>query len=186
MEADVELLDAARTLNKDALAKIFDLYSSPLYGYALRLCEDPVIADHVIGDVFAKLLEQFSSGHGPRTNLRSYLYEAAYHQILDEQHFSRRRIPLETTELLRQDRRAAYMSLEDPLLFKQILDAIRKNITKDQRHVIILRFLEGFSLLETAAIMGKKVSNIKVIQNRAIAALRKALEVNRNSIRSIC
>jgi RNA polymerase sigma factor (sigma-70 family) len=45
----------------------------------------------------------------------------------------------------------------------------------DQRHVIILRFLEGFSVHETAVIIGKEESNVKVIQNRAIAALRRAL-----------
>ena len=79
MEADAQLLDRARMLDKAALGKIFDLYSSPLYCYALRLCGDPALADHVVGDVFAKLLDQFSSGKGPSANLRSYLYEIAYH-----------------------------------------------------------------------------------------------------------
>ena len=45
-----------------------------------------------------------------------------------------------------------------------------------QRHVVILRFMEGMSLKETAAITGKKINNVKVIQNRAIAALHKALD----------
>jgi DNA-directed RNA polymerase specialized sigma24 family protein len=35
--------------------------------------------------------------------------------------------------------------------------------------------MEEFSLEETAAIMGKKVNHVKVIQNRAIAKLRKAI-----------
>jgi DNA-directed RNA polymerase specialized sigma24 family protein len=41
--------------------------------------------------------------------------------------------------------------------------------------VIILRFLEDFSLKETAEIIGKDVNNIKVIQNRGISKLRKTL-----------
>ena len=36
-------------------------------------------------------------------------------------------------------------------------------------------FLKTFSLKETAEIIGKEVNNIKVIQNRGIAKLRKAL-----------
>jgi len=48
-------------------------------------------------------------------------------------------------------------------------------LTEDQRHVIVLRFLEGFSLRETADIIGKQVYNVKVIQNRGIVKLRKAL-----------
>jgi RNA polymerase sigma-70 factor, ECF subfamily len=179
MEADAQLLDRARMLDKAALGKIFDLYSSPLYCYALRLCGDPALADHVVADVFAKLLDQFSSGKGPSANLRSYLYEIAYHRIIDEQRSSRRRVPLETVEWIRQDRNAAYTSLEDLLLFKQILHAMRHALSNDQRHVVILRFLEGFSLRETATITGKNVQNVKVIQSRAIVALRKALGNNR-------
>ena len=53
--------------------------------------------------------------------------------------------------------------------------AIRNDLTEDQRHVIVLRFLEGFSLRETADIIGKQVYNVKVIQNRGIVKLRKAL-----------
>jgi RNA polymerase sigma-70 factor (ECF subfamily) len=52
---------------------------------------------------------------------------------------------------------------------------VRTELTPDQRHVIILRFLEEFSLRETAAIIGKKVEHVKVIQGRAIARLRKFL-----------
>jgi RNA polymerase sigma-70 factor (ECF subfamily) len=55
------------------------------------------------------------------------------------------------------------------------MQAIREELTEDQRHVIILRFLEGFSLRETAKIVGKQVNYVKVIQNRGIAALRKVL-----------
>jgi RNA polymerase sigma-70 factor (ECF subfamily) len=61
-------------------------------------------------------------------------------------------------------------------MFEQILRAIRNELTDDQRHVIILRFLEEFSLRETAAIIGKEINHVKVIQNRALAKLRRALE----------
>jgi RNA polymerase sigma-70 factor, ECF subfamily len=174
--SDAHLLEAARKMNKDALVKIFDRYSPALYNYAFRLCNDALAADNVVGDVFAKLLDQFAAGNGPTTNLRSYLYEMAYHLIVDESRFSNRVAPLEAVDLLQYDGYAATVSLENQVLIKTVMIAIRKHLTKDQRHVVILRFLEGFSLNETATIIGKEVTHIKVIQNRAIAALRKALD----------
>ena len=54
--------------------------------------------------------------------------------------------------------------------------AINKVLTDDQRHVVILRFLEGFDIKETAEILGKEVNNIKVIQHRALSKLREALQ----------
>jgi RNA polymerase sigma-70 factor (ECF subfamily) len=57
-----------------------------------------------------------------------------------------------------------------------LVSAMNSELTEDQRHVIILRFLEDFSLKETAQVIGKEVNNVKVIQNRGITKLRKALE----------
>src|SRR5436190_1632041 len=176
METDLELLNAARMMNKDALVKIFDLYSSALYKYALRVCGDPGMADTLVGDVFAKLLDQLSAGKGPTANLRSYLYETTYHWILDEARYARRRVPLEVTDWLRQDANSDSQRVEDKLLFQQVQYALQNELTEDQRHVIILRFLEAFSIRETARILSKKEDHVKVIQSRAIAKLRKAVE----------
>ena len=163
-------------MNQDALVKIFDRYASALYKYAFRLCRDRVTADQIVGDVFAKLLDQLASGNGPTANLRSYLYESTYHRLVDEARYSQRRVSLEVTDCFQQGIDSALLRLEDQILFEQILFSIRNELTDDQRHVIILRFLEEFSLRETAAIIGKKVDHVKVIQLRAIAALRKCLD----------
>lgn len=176
METELELLDAARRMDQDTLVRIFDLYASPLYKYALRLCGDPVKADHLVGDVFTTLLEQFSAGNGPRANLRSYLYQTMYHRIIDEARSARHSAPLEAAEFLAGYAHSSSLSLEDQVIFKQIIHTVRNELTDDQRHVILLRFLEEFSLQETAAILGKELNHIKVIQNRALAKLRKCLD----------
>lgn len=184
METDVELLNAARMMDKDALVKIFDLYSAPLFSYALRLCGDALLADQIVGDVFAKLLDQLAAGNGPRSHLRSYLYQTTYHQIIDEARHSKRRAPLEAAQWLEQDAGSAFfLSMENQVMLKQIWEAIQKELTNDQRHVVILRFLEGFSLRETAAIISRKAEHVKVIQSRAVAKLRKACRYN--EIRSV-
>ena len=175
METEVELLNSAKQWDKEALAKIFDLYASAIYNYALRLGQDPILADHIVGDVFAKLLEQLAFGKGPKHNLRSYLYQTTYHMIVDRGRTLHRSAPLEVAESFRDERHSISVSLEDQLMMDIVLKSIWNDLTDDQRHVIILRFLEGFNLNETAAILGKQVGHIKVIQNRAITKLRKAL-----------
>jgi len=174
-ESDLTLLEGARQMDREALVRIFDMYSPAIYNYAFRLCSDALMADYIVGDVFAKLLEHLSAGRGPSSNLRSYLYEMAYHLVVDEARYSNRTTMIEKVDLMPQDEYSSNISVEDQVLFKTIMRAIRTHLTVDQRHVIVLRFLEGFSVHETAAIIGKEESNIKVIQNRAIAALRKAL-----------
>lgn len=176
METDVTLLDAARQMNADALAEIFDSYAPALYKYVLRLCSDPVMADHIVGDVFTKLLGNLSAGKGPSSNLRSYLYEMAYHLVIDAARYSHRSAPIEMADFIQYDAHSTSASFENRVLFETVRQAIQNDLTDDQRHVIILRFLEGFSLKETAVILGKEVGNVKVIQSRAIGVLRKALD----------
>ena len=176
MENELPLLNAVRKMDKEAIVKVFDLYASPLYNYALRLCGEPVLADHIVGDVFAKLIEQIVAGNGPRSNLRSYLYETAYHLIVDEARSSHRRAPLEAVATLKPEVRSGQQGSEEKLILERVVAAIQHDLTSDQRHVIILRFLEEFSLRETAAILGKDVGHVKVIQSRALAKLRKVFE----------
>lgn len=88
----------------------------------------------------------------------------------------RRWAPLDALTARRADARSGWEGFEDRILYEMILHAIQRALTEDQRHVIILRFLEGFNLREIAAILGRDVSHIKVIQNRAIAKLRKVFE----------
>ena len=166
-------------MDRCALIKIFDLYSPALYKYALRLCSDPVTADHIVGDVFAKLLDQLSAGNGPSTNLRSYLYESAYHRIVDETRYRQRRVSLEVMDWLYRDANSTMSAWEDRIMFEQVLHVMQNKLSHDQRHVIVLRFLEGFSIRETAKILGKREDHVRVIQNRAIKLLRRILEPQR-------
>jgi len=181
---DFSLMEDARTMDREALIAIFDRFAVPLYNFAMRLCGDPIKADQAVGDVFTKFLEQLAAGKGPRTNLRSYLYEMMRNLLVDGFRRSRREVPLELTEseLEKENApRSMDSNLENKLVMDALILAIKGKLTADQRHVIVLRFAEGFSLLETAQIVGKAAGTVKVTQNRAIAKLRKVLsgsEVN--------
>ncbi len=177
MKDTVSLLKAAQKLDEEALTAIFDEFAPAIYKYALRLCHDAITADNIVGDVFAQLLEQFAGGKGPRTNLRSYLYQTAYHLVVDRSRDEKHTAPLEIAVNLHDKGQPAstQSQIEERVLMEALVSAMNSELSEDQRHVIILRFLEDFSLKETAEIIGKDVNNIKVIQNRGISKLRKTL-----------
>jgi len=164
-------------MDAGALAKVFDLYASGLYKYVYRRCGHAIVADQIVGDVFAKLLEQLSVGCGPGSNLRSYLFEIAHHLVVDHIRYSHRMAPIGIFDFTCP---AAYteMAVEQQMLLEGIWRAIRDDLTGLQRDVILLRFMEGFSLKETARILGKTVGGVKLAQNRAMAALRKSLQAD--------
>jgi RNA polymerase sigma-70 factor (ECF subfamily) len=163
------------SLNGEQLTKIFDMYSSAIYRYTLRLCSDPLESDNIVGDVFAQLLEQFSIGKGPTTNLRSYLYQTAYHLIIDRNRDNRKSAPLEAAVNLPEKDVNPELEVSQKQLIHSLRLAMKDVLTEDQRHVIVLHYLEGLKAREIAEIIGKEESNIKVILNRARAALRRSL-----------
>jgi RNA polymerase sigma-70 factor (ECF subfamily) len=55
-----------------------------------------------------------------------------------------------------------------------VRDAILK-LGAERRQVVVLRFIEGMSIAEVAAALGKSESNVSVIQHRALHDLRRLL-----------
>jgi RNA polymerase sigma-70 factor (ECF subfamily) len=169
------LLKAAKRLDQAALAKIFDQYAPVIYNYILRLCQDPIQADQIVGDVFARFLDQLAVGQGPRTNLRSYLYQTAYHLFIDQIRDHQRAAPIEIVEYVAPENDSVQTLVENRALLDTVMIAINNNLTEEQRHVVVLRFLEGLSLKETAQIVGKNAKSVKALQSRGIAKLRQVL-----------
>jgi len=174
MDRDLTYLAAARNTNQEALLAIFDLHAPALYNYAFFLCDSVLIADQIVGGVFTRLSEDLLAGRGPRINLRFYLYGIAYRLLVDETQFS----DSPSADILRWrdiHRGNTHLNDEDRPYIEIVQRALRNDLKIDQRHVVVLRFMAGFSVKETAAIIGKTVTNVKVIQNRAMAALREAI-----------
>ncbi|HSB66225.1 MAG TPA: sigma-70 family RNA polymerase sigma factor [Anaerolineales bacterium] len=174
MKDEPALLRAARKLNQDALITIFDRYASAIYKYVLRFCHDPVESDRLVGEVFTELLGKFSGGQGPQKNLRLFLYQIAYplvkSRINPTEHCSQSEVIIGLPTGA-----SVHTPLEDPVFIEALLAALQGDLSEDQRHVIILRFLEDFSLHETAAILGKDPEDVRLIEKRGITELRKCL-----------
>ena len=170
------LLKAARNLDKNALATIFDMYSPSLYKFISRLLHDPVQSDQIVAAVFEQLVAEIGAGRGPRTNIRSYLYQLAYRLVLERFRDIHPHSQLEVSiRSLEKEGSAPPAQIDERGTMEALLSSMNSELSEDQRIVIILRFLEDFSLKETAEIIGKDVNNVKVIQNRGIAKLKKAM-----------
>ena len=176
MDELATLLKAARNLDKDALATIFDQYSPSVYKFISRLVHDPVLSDQIVAAVFVRLIEEISAGRGPRANLRTYLYQIAYRLVVERFRDLHPRSLLEVSIRLHdKDKSLPQTQIDERGMMEALISTINSELSEDQRMVIILRFLEDFSLKEIAEILGKEVNNVKVLQTRGIARLKKAM-----------
>jgi RNA polymerase sigma factor (sigma-70 family) len=172
---EFDILAAANSLDQDALAAIFDEYAPAIYKYLLRLGVYPQEADQIVGDVFARLLDKITEGKGPRTNLRSYLFQIAYHLAVDHARERQRTASLDMADSVNDENKPVQSRAEEKMMLEKLSSVMERELTEDQRSVIVLRFQEDFSLKETAEILGKNVNAVKALQNRGIDKLRQAM-----------
>lgn len=176
MRDDLILLQGIRNRDKRAMVEVFDKYATAIYRYAYRLCGSETEADDVVGDVFAQLLNHIKDGNGPRDNLRAYIYQMAYHRIVDKSRREKHLAEL-NDDIRSESTEWPHTQQEHHDLHDILLKTIHTHLTSDQQHVILLRFFEGLSVHDTAEVLGKDHNNIKVIQSRGIAKLRQVLDI---------
>jgi len=172
---DLSLLSGARAYDEEALGEIYSRYSTELYRYAVRLLGDVHLAEDCVAETFSRFLQALGRGRGPQSYLRAYLYRVAHNWIVD--YF--RRSPPEAAFL---DPELAATNEADPseLVAARVdQDRLRLallEVTPDQRQVLVLRYLEGFTNEEVAAALQKSVGAVKALQHRALAALKRKLQ----------
>jgi RNA polymerase sigma-70 factor (ECF subfamily) len=175
MKEEAALLKAVISLDQDALAKVFDEYAPAIFKYLLRLGIGSQEADQITGDVFVRLLEKIKEGKGPRKNLRSYLFQTAYHLVVDQSRYGKRITAIDMAESIIEESNSVQSTAEDKLLLEKVARVMERELTDEQKNVVVLRFQEDFSLKETAEILGKNVNAVKALQNRGITRLREAM-----------
>ena len=89
---------------------------------------------------------------------------------------SRFKLEVSTADMLDADR--ADDGIEQQVLDKlqnaALLDAVRQ-LKPEQQECVVLRFLQGLNIAETAEVMGRSEGAVKQLQLRAVRALAKLL-----------
>jgi len=167
-------LALAKAYDRQTIADIYDEYYAPIYRFISRQVEDMEIARDLTSELFNRFLGALDSGQGPDKSISSWLYRAAHNIVVD--HYRRRQfrdhLPL-PDQLVDGDVDLA-LEVENRLKAGRVREAL-ETLTPDQRQVITLKFLAGFSNAEIAGIMEKPVGAVKSLQHRGLASLQRQL-----------
>ena len=133
---------------------------------------DDAAAEDVIQDAFIKAyraLDRFRE----EASLATWFYRIVVHQAQD---YCRWRTVRDTWSALWQSKppSLSYQDSGDPLLRQRIANALAQ-LSRNQREAFVLVHLEGFSVREAAACMGKPEGTVKSHLHRALRTLRSEL-----------
>jgi len=179
-----EILERARDLDPAALGAVYDYYAPKIYAYVCRRLgcgnslQEQMVAEDLTAEVFVRMLKAIQRGKAWRTSFSGWLYRIAHNLVVD--HFRSRsrsqKVSLDDAPPLLADEGDPVEIVERKLDHQRLGRALGC-LTEDQALVIALRFLEGLSTAEVAAIMNRSEGSVKGLQYRAAVSLRRMLAV---------
>jgi RNA polymerase sigma-70 factor (ECF subfamily) len=176
-DAAIERLVAdAKAGDAWAFGALFDHYHLPVYRYIASRVHRPADAEDLTQLVFVKALEALPRYESRGIPFGGWLFRLARNAVIDFVRTSH-----EHADLAQSVERPGHEAGPDDLVvFREEIDAVwvaLATLTDDQRDAIALRFFAGLSAREAAEVMGKQEGTVRGLQFRAIAALRRALEL---------
>jgi RNA polymerase sigma-70 factor, ECF subfamily len=171
-----QLLQSARKGDADAFAVLYRETVQQVFRYIYYRVSEQQLAEDLTGDVFIRALNAIGRYEERGKPFIAWLYSIAHARVVDHYRKTDRRPIDETIDdnliISRPDMDANLMRRKAA----QILREAISTLTAGQQQVIIMRFIEGYNIEETAQIMGKKANAIKALQHRALRALASRLE----------
>jgi RNA polymerase sigma-70 factor (ECF subfamily) len=173
-------LAAARRREPAAVSRIYSAYAPALFRFFMAAVGDRHQAEDLTGTAFVSAIEGLPRFYGPIEALGGWLFRIARHDLYDHRRSqARARIePLE--DHLPEAARVA--GADDPeklaierLEGSRVLAAMRQ-LSDDQREVLLLRMGAGLTAPEVAETLGKTTGAVKALQHRGLASLARVLD----------
>ncbi len=166
------LVHQAQDGDAEAFGRLYDHYVTMVHRYAYHRVGDRATAEDITSETFVRALRRIDSLSFQGRDVGAWLVTIARNIIRDHVKSSRYRLEVTTADMRDADR--ATDGPEDAvvqhLTNQQLLECVRQ-LGSEQQECIVLRFLHGLSVSETAEIMGKKDGAIKALQHRAVRRL---------------
>jgi RNA polymerase sigma-70 factor (ECF subfamily) len=161
--------------DKEAFGKLYDLYNERVYRHIYYKVGNHAEAEDLSAQVWMNALRAIGRYKQMGRPFVVWLLSIANNQVIDYYRSQKDRTSIDDPGLWLSDG----LDLEAEAIRDynngELRDAILQ-LREDHRKVIVLRFIDGLDYSDIAAIMQKKEGAVRVIQHRALLALRKVLQ----------
>ena len=158
----------------DALAQVYAIYYDDLYFYALKLTEQPDLAEDAVQDVFVDLWnyrQKIGSIHSPKF----YLIRSVRNQCLKLLKKQNRYLNLTSADALDLTITPADLLLNtDNQNIKNAIQQAMKKLSPRQKEIIYLKFYNNLDYEELAAVLEINYQSVVNHIHKAMIKLRHA------------
>jgi RNA polymerase sigma-70 factor (ECF subfamily) len=177
LDREEEKLLVQRAIERDpaAFAALYDKHVVRIYRHIYYLVNDSREAEDLTAQTFLKAWEAIDRYKERGAPFVAWLLRIAHNITVSLLRSKRDHSTLEDTYVDHKLDRNPEEALEQSHDEKSVRDAVLC-LRDEQRQVIMLRFVEELDYREVAAVIGKSVPAVRVIQHRALGNLRKIMQ----------
>lgn len=173
---DFEIYRKAREGDLKSIEEICFATWEPLYRFIYFKVQNREEAEDITQETYVKALSHIQKGSIEPEKYICFLKTIAMNILRDRWRKNKRRgMRVGYEEFLNQENTATE-DLSEASIQNELIENALKKLNEEQRMVIELRIIKGYSASETAKLMNKKEGTIRVIQYRALQALAAILK----------
>jgi RNA polymerase sigma-70 factor (ECF subfamily) len=173
----IALVELARGGDAEAFGMLFDHYQGQVYRFLFHRTRSATLAEDLCSETFFRALRSMSAFRWQGKDFGAWLMTIARNLATDHFKSGRSRLELTTEDMSLHDDSTSE-GPEDTVLTSITNEALLGALTElpaEQRDCLVMRFLQGMSIAETAAVLGRSDGAVKQLQLRGVRNLAKLL-----------
>jgi RNA polymerase sigma-70 factor (ECF subfamily) len=166
------LVRLAQEGDGDAFGQLYDRYVDTVFRFVYYRVNDRALAEDFTSETFLRALRRIGTISYQGRDIGAWFITIARNIVLDHLKSARHRLELTTADTLegKEQAQSTESAVLDLLQSERLMQAVAK-LGDEQRECVMLRFVHGLSVNETARVMGKNDGAIKALQHRAVRKL---------------
>lgn len=168
------LVDLAREGDAEAFGQLYDHYVSGIFRFIYYRVGSKPLAEDLTSETFVRGLRAIQRFNWQGKDFGAWLTTIARNLITDHFKSSRSRLEIVSDDV--PEGRATAASPEEDvlsLISNEMLFEAVNSLPPEQRDCVLMRFIQGMSIAQTAAAMDRSEGAIKQLQLRAVRSLAK-------------
>ena len=178
LDKDDELIQKAQRGDPHAFGDLYDIHAPVIFRYLFAHLDSRMDAEDLTGEVFLKAWQSLPKYIERGVPFLAFLFRIAHNVLVDHYRQNNRLESKSPDEMdgYRVEGTAEPVDVIGNQMEHQQILRVLSRLRPDYQSVLSLRFISELSPEETSQVMKRSVGAIRVLQHRALAALREEID----------
>lgn len=171
---DEQVIKQVKDGDAESFGVLYEQYADVIFRYVYSHLENRLDAEDLTEEIFIRAWRALPKYDERGLPFTAFLFRIARNSLID--YYRQRKVVSSLEDIEVQSHEAGPEEAVDINIENHDLRKTIAELREDYRNVLIFRFLSGLSPEETAQVMQRSVGAVRVLQHRALSALKDLLE----------